>query len=587
MKNSKSSLLILFLLLFGLFPAGSPVDGEVPLGDAETIRPRLSKTITRMMKRDHIPGISIAIVDGDSVWTQNFGYADRKQKKPFSSRTIIKTGELSRLFTATAIMQLAEAGKIDIDQPLQAYLPEFAMKSRFPDAAPLTIRAILSGHSGLPFTRLKGYIGENVPYFTTLIPDLQQEYVACPPNFIHNRSTVGTSLLGAVIERVTGRRFADSMEETVLRPLAMNDSGFALREAMYDALSPGHLREEPYYEKDTRDIPDNGLYSSASDLSNFARMALGGGEYRGRALLQRATLAEMFRPQNKGIALDLANQYGLGWEINLEPRLDYAGKNLELLGDSLLYGSGILLLPEYQLGVIVTMNAHHDDLRDILYEVAKLALSVKAGFKAPPNTAPPASPVKLDPEQLPAFEGDFATHSGLVQIKRSGRGLVLSVLDRTFRMIPAPDGWFTMDPLIFGVFPAFANITEFKVTVKPISGRRLLLYSDNGKKQILGEAVKALPIPEIWQSRCGRYEGENPLGFHAELTTERGYLILVMKNEKKQLIWAWVLQPDRDQEALLQGLGIFGQETVRWAKDAEGKDLFYFSGLSFVKQKTP
>ena len=109
------------------------------------------------MKANRIIGLSIALVDDQSVvWEQGFGFADKEKKLPATPETIYRLGSISKLFTATAAMQLADQGKLDIDKPVEVYLPEFSIKSRFTDAHAITPRNIMTHHSGLPRDYLKG-----------------------------------------------------------------------------------------------------------------------------------------------------------------------------------------------------------------------------------------------------------------------------------------------------------------------------------------------------------------------------------------------------------------------------------------------
>lgn len=113
--------------------------------------------IPREMSRAEVPGLSIALVDDQRVvWSQGFGYADAERRIPATDQTLYGIGSVTKLFTAAAVMQLAEQGRIDLDVPLTRYLPEFSMRARFADAAPITPRNLLTHHSGLPGDYLKG-----------------------------------------------------------------------------------------------------------------------------------------------------------------------------------------------------------------------------------------------------------------------------------------------------------------------------------------------------------------------------------------------------------------------------------------------
>ena len=119
-------------------------------GDYTRTQQDIAGVIEQAMHKDGVTGLSIALVDDQQVvWAQGFGYADEMNNIPATPETVYRVGSISELFTATAAMQLAEQGKIDIDRPLQTYLPEFSVKRRFTDPSPITLRHLMSHHAGL------------------------------------------------------------------------------------------------------------------------------------------------------------------------------------------------------------------------------------------------------------------------------------------------------------------------------------------------------------------------------------------------------------------------------------------------------
>jgi CubicO group peptidase (beta-lactamase class C family) len=138
--------------------------------------------------------IGLVLVRGEeTLWAEAFGYADKEKGVPADIRTIYRTGSLAKPFTAMAVMQLAEAGDLDIDQPLNAYLPEFSIRSRFDTTAqPITVRSVLSHHSGLPTDLNKGMWTD--ARFTEVTANLPEEYTAFPPNLVFSYSNIGYTL---------------------------------------------------------------------------------------------------------------------------------------------------------------------------------------------------------------------------------------------------------------------------------------------------------------------------------------------------------------------------------------------------------
>ena len=144
-----------------------PRPTSVSRGDYASTQAYVTRLIQYEMNKNAVPGLSIALVDDQHVvWAEGFGDADVARKIPASAETIYRVGSISKLFTATAAMQLVEQGQLDIDQPLQKYLPGFAPKTHLQQAA-ITPRQLMTHHSGLARDRFKGFfkfrmIGKNL-----------------------------------------------------------------------------------------------------------------------------------------------------------------------------------------------------------------------------------------------------------------------------------------------------------------------------------------------------------------------------------------------------------------------------------------
>ena len=168
MKGALSRWTILLLSVCIAGCSGAPTRPEsVGRGDYAKVAEYVSALVRHEMKKRDVTGLSIALVDDQRVvWAEGFGYADKAGNVPASPDTVYRVGSISKLFTATAAMQLAEREKMDIDRPLGDYLPGFSIRTRFTDAAPVTPRSIMTHHSGLPSDYLKGMWTRNPEPFT-------------------------------------------------------------------------------------------------------------------------------------------------------------------------------------------------------------------------------------------------------------------------------------------------------------------------------------------------------------------------------------------------------------------------------------
>jgi CubicO group peptidase (beta-lactamase class C family) len=157
-------------------------------------------------------------------------------------------------------MQLAEQGKLDIDQPLQKYLPEFSMKSRFANSQPITARTIMTHHSGIPSNYLKGLMSK--PY-SSLAKDLKDEYVAFPPNYIFSYSNAAFTILGQTVATVSKKDYPVYIRDELLRPIGIQRSLIAYFPLTdHPLISKNYSRGQEDEVYPLREIPAGGLCSN-------------------------------------------------------------------------------------------------------------------------------------------------------------------------------------------------------------------------------------------------------------------------------------------------------------------------------------
>jgi len=220
---------ILFLLSFSLFlisnKAISQVNQTENNFDLEQSKKRLTEEINKVLKETGIPSISLSLIKDDAIiWSEAFGYANVKKKLPATSSTIYSTGSNFKFVTATAIMQLAEAGKLDIDNPINNYLGESAIDDLSSEGTPVTFRHLLSHHSGL-----KGPI-EIIPIWERKIPKTLEEIASEisteePPGINFKYCNHCYALAGLAIEKISGQTFQEYIVKHILEPLQIDSKG--------------------------------------------------------------------------------------------------------------------------------------------------------------------------------------------------------------------------------------------------------------------------------------------------------------------------------------------------------------------------
>ena len=258
----------------------------------------------------NIPGFAIAVaVDGRIVWSEAFGYADVEAKRPATPATQFRIGSVSKPLTATAIAQLFETGKLDLDAPVQRYVPSFPEKG-----APITTR-LVGGH----LAGIRHYQGDEFTlnrHFATVTQGLsifKDDSLLFPPGTRFSYSSYGFNLLGAVVEGASGEEFLAYMSRHVFKRLRIaatapdkNDSLIPNRTRFYDRRAEGGYSLSPTVDNSYK-WGGGGFLSTAEDLVRFGSALLGPG------LLKGATLELLFTPQHTTAGEE--TPYGIGWFV--------------------------------------------------------------------------------------------------------------------------------------------------------------------------------------------------------------------------------------------------------------------------------
>ncbi|HEX6734769.1 MAG TPA: serine hydrolase domain-containing protein, partial [Azonexus sp.] len=420
------------LLLAGCATPPPAPEGD-PRGSYRHAENYLHWLIDREMTQNDITGLSIALVDDQQiVWQQGFGHADLERGIPATAETIYRAGSIAKVFTAAATMQLAEQGRLDIDRPLAEALPGFSIKTRFPDAGPVTPRNVMTHHSGLPSNFLRGMYVRDPGRFETVVDSLRGEYLTFPPNYVFSYSNVGMALLGATVQHLAGEPFDRYMERHFFAPLGMAHSTFAARAVTkaYD----NHWEIEVF---SLRDMPAANLLSNVVDLSQFLKLQFADGRAGERQLLSPASIHEMLRVQNAGFPLTFQQYVGLGWMLSgIEvpgggPVASHGGS----LPDS---HSMMAMLPEHKLGVVVLSNSvtAHAAVSRIATEALRLMLEAKAGVRQEPQAVARVPERDPTPEELRLFDGHFDTLVGLAKVSTASGRIDVEAVGHHFRLVP-------------------------------------------------------------------------------------------------------------------------------------------------------
>ncbi len=564
-------------------------------GEYGYLKEHITWLIRKEMAQNSVQGLSIALVDDQQVvWSEGFGFADTDAGIPATADTIYRIGSVSKLFTTVSALQLAEQGRLDLDSPLKQSIPDFSLRTRFNHAAPITLRSIMTHHSGIPSDYLKGMWTPQPQPISSLPMLIRDEYAAYPPNTVLSYSNLGMSLLGLAVQNISGQEFCSHLQQHLLQPLGMQQTTCAAAISQTASAAKAYSGSKEKQEPPLRDIPAGGLNGSVRDMSRFIRMVLAQGELEGQRIIKPETVREMLTPQNSTIALDRSFRIGLGWMlgglggINIQQ----AGTVAHHAGATLYHRAQLVVLPQVKLGVVVLSNTDsaQQSVNMVATEALKLALEIKTGRKQPERQLL-ATGNYLSNEELQAYQGSYATQAGLGKLAAGSGYLKAELMDRSFRLVPRQDQKLQLQYRLLGLFPIdLGELGQYGVGRTLIDGHELLTVADQNVELVIGEKVKPVALPSAWQQRLGSYRIAN-LGNDTQFTDEitlrvvDGLLLVeytLLEFGKAKV--SQVIKPVSDTEAIVTGLWRGAGETIRVVNE-NGREQLVFSGYRLQRTR--
>jgi CubicO group peptidase (beta-lactamase class C family) len=479
---------------------------------------RIDAAIAPYYKSD-APGATVIVVkDGKTVLRKAYGMADIASKRPLTPDTALRIGSITKQFTATAILMLAEEGKLSLADDITKYLPDYPAQGR-----KITIEHLLTHTSGIPsYTSKPGYMMNMARDVTVgaMIDSFKNDPLEFEPGSHYKYNNSGYFLLGAIIEKVSGQSYADFLQQRIFTPLGMTHTAYeghektAFPHALAYTPSPDGFRPSPRLSM-TQPYAAGALVSSVDDLARWDA-AISSGKLLKSASWQRAFTSYK-------LTSGKATGYGYGWEIATlrgTPEIAHGGA---ITG----FRTFALRLPADKVYVAVLSNADGGVTSPDGPAMKAAAIAIGRPF-------PEYKAAAIDPQLLDAYSGLYAIHEKANwTVRRAGDGLTLQ----------APGG-----PLVTlrafsdsGFFePGSVNWVEFKGDGSGGAPRMMLHKGDDESVSTRVGAVKERKAVAIshaaFDARAGRYAF--PQGLVIELTRDGDRLFAQATNQPKLQIHA-------------------------------------------------
>ncbi|MEI3605646.1 serine hydrolase domain-containing protein [Pseudogracilibacillus sp. SE30717A] len=347
-KFKRFWLLVVFVLFMN-------TNSTVSALEQKDMEKTIDEFIEEKVNKGNIPNAAVSIVyDGEIIFEKGYGFADIESEIPVDPETsLFRIGSISKLMTWTAVMQLVEQGKLDLDTDVNEYI-DFNIPLY--GSTPITLRHLLTHTPGFEdySTEIFTLKENNLPPLTEYVRESLPERIF-PAGEVLAYSNYGTALAGYIVEQVSGMPYATYIEENIYKKLAMNNSTFdqPLPQSLSEySVTPYRFVDGKFREADFEflPVPAGAMSSSASDMAHFMIAYLQNGYFKDEKILEEKTVQEMFNQQfTHHPALD-------GMALGFIEGTFNEKKVLFHHGGTMMFNSSLYLLPEEGVGIFMSYS---------------------------------------------------------------------------------------------------------------------------------------------------------------------------------------------------------------------------------------
>ncbi|MFW6342247.1 MAG: serine hydrolase domain-containing protein [Halothiobacillaceae bacterium] len=518
------ALLILVVSLAGCKDS-SDDSGNVPARTYQTAVAETTRYIEEQMPLFDGVGLSVALVDEQGVaWAQGFGVADQETGRPVDADTAFMIGSVTKTLATAALLRAVDLELLQLDDPVQGYLPEFSLLERYPNQAEeITVRRLLNHHAGVPGDIYNGMFINFQPmdqwgcdlYTDWLFDYLASDYPSHRPGAVGSYSNTGFILAGEIAQRLLGQpdeQFGAFMQRELFEPLGMQRT--AMR-PVTDNRATGYAGGQAMASQEFNCVAGatGGAYSTVKDMGRFLAMLLNQGRtLEGAPYLQAGTVAMMGQAEQTPLDVSSLFQAGLGLDSVAYPPLSYAGPTWIKTGSTGDFNAWIGLLPDRGLACVVLTNFDEGALLApaVTRKCLQAAVEDKDGL-APSEPVLPWYGTRTDTD---AIAGLYAKQHGYDRVMDNGDGTLTWIVDahsdeqetRTLffqdRAYKYADG---EERIVFDQIQDQGE-SYFVMIQASGSGSKTEQYVLDGQmQQILGQKIEPVEIPGAWFDRTGSY----------------------------------------------------------------------------------
>jgi CubicO group peptidase (beta-lactamase class C family) len=558
--------------------------------------PRLDTLLHDHATREKVVGASLVLFDlaEEKTFIHNHGLRDKAAGQAVTDSTLFKIGSCTKAITAIAVMQLAERGLIDLNSPIEQYLPE--LRFRKPAAMPpISIRHLLTHTAGLRDDIENGSFAQERPP-SCIHPDLLGDTLLFPPGHVWAYSNLGYGLLGCLIERVSGQPYGEYMQDHIFKPIGMAHTGLFDDLRHHQQMSLGYWGDQRVFdEAPVRDQAAGDLVSTPADMALFLEMLMRQGNINGQQILQPASLEMMMEDQLADVALSTGEEFGYGLFIfNLSTVADDTiGKLLAHKGDTRLFHTLFMIIPKQGLGIVVFTNTKSGNTltNRLSINTAKFSLSHLRALDTIPKTSIGFEEAVMKYSPLPnaALTGSYDLGvGGFIKLNEKGKRRLKWTTD--FKnpdviLVQQAPGLYDVKVLHFMVF--HKRIKSLRIFFEEREGDIYMKQTSAGETEssYLAKRRKQHYQGASWEARSGQYEIvnliEGTIGMvPTSLRTHQGLVYLKVKDSQSSMTQEITFEPLSEKEACHQFVGRGIGQMLRVLENGN----LYYSGFEFRKR---
>ncbi|WP_436793030.1 serine hydrolase domain-containing protein [Actinospongicola halichondriae] len=426
----------------------------------DAFEPTLQALVDDRRAAHDVPGVVVGVIRGDEETIVASGIANASTGIDCTPDTLFQLGSISKVYTATLVMQLVHAGVVELDEPVRGALQEFRVLD---DAATLSItpRNLLSHTGGIEGDHFLD-CGRNPDALWRYVSTLEDVGQVHPPDDLFSYCNAGYGVLGRLVEEATGDHYTRALQRRLLRPAALRRTVTLAEQAIVHRVAAGHHHTDDGVQVNPWtlarfNVPIGGIIADAGDVLEFARLHLRGGKAAGgKQVLPGRALAQMTEPQ-----VDVpgsTDEWGLGWNVKHWGDVDVLAHD----GDTVGQRAFLRVIPSTDSAVVVLTNSGRGDhVADAVFDKVGAELL---------GATPPALPEPLPVGERP----DSSACTGIYE-RMHQRLAIAGGEDDTLRMTIIPDELFSL-----------AGMRERTLTLAPVDDHRFVTTDpDTGVEAIV------------------------------------------------------------------------------------------------------